>query len=63
MDAKIGSLVAGKKADIIGFKLKENKDPDEAPFMADHVDWMMIEGRITTSLYGGTAEFSGPSSQ
>ncbi|MBI4410854.1 MAG: amidohydrolase family protein [Deltaproteobacteria bacterium] len=46
MDLEIGSLVAGKKADLIGFCLDGNKIPDEAPLTADYVDWMMIDGKL-----------------
>ncbi|MBI2340023.1 MAG: amidohydrolase family protein [Deltaproteobacteria bacterium] len=38
---EIGSLVSGKKADIIGFLLSKNMNPEEAPFLANSVDWMM----------------------
>lgn len=48
MEKEIGSLVPGKKADIVGFHLKKNTDPLETPFNAHQADFLMIDGRIVS---------------
>lgn len=46
MEHEIGSLVHGKKADIVGFELEQGTKPDDAPFRAAKADFLMIEEKI-----------------
>ena len=46
---EIGSLIAGKKADIVGFNLSRGIEADEAPFYATNVDFLMIDGKLLIS--------------
>lgn len=45
LEAEIGSLRSGKKADIIGIKTT-SQTPEEAVLSAKAVDWMMINGEV-----------------
>lgn len=46
MENEIGSLIPGKKADIVGFKLNKGENPFETAFQADQADFLMIEGKV-----------------
>ena len=46
MEKNIGSIEAGKKADMIGFKLSNANDPLEAVFKAEKADFVMIDGKV-----------------
>ncbi len=49
LDAEIGSLVPGKKADVVGFKLAGHF-PEQALFQAARADFVMLNGKINYSV-------------
>lgn len=46
MEQEIGSLVPGKKADVVGFKITAGSCPEESLFQALSADFVMIDGKI-----------------
>lgn len=46
MENEIGSLIAGKKADICGFKCKEKNDLFDIPLKALQADFLMANGKV-----------------
>ena len=46
METEIGSLEAGKKADLIGVPVDDSQDPMQSLFQSQSVDFSMINGKI-----------------
>jgi cytosine/adenosine deaminase-related metal-dependent hydrolase len=50
IDHQVGSIEIGKKADLVGFRIKNNEEnPLDLPFTNEKVDFLMIDGKTYLS--------------